>query len=164
MSDDVPLKLPRYVFRRANGSFRYKRNVPLRLRVLLGKDTLYRQLGDSYREAMQNLPQVHAQVEAICAQETELSARQRSLNIIRGAKEVQSIFLECNLEAKNTTALLAFVRNRIGATILPKSAMLAEPSLVFLRPSQDEAKRHLIKIHSHDRQMGPVSRLFWEQL
>ena len=34
MSDDVPLKLPRYVFRRANGSFRYKRNVPLRLRVL----------------------------------------------------------------------------------------------------------------------------------
>jgi hypothetical protein len=39
MSDDVPLKLPRYVFRRANGSFRYKRNVPLRLRVLLGKDT-----------------------------------------------------------------------------------------------------------------------------
>jgi hypothetical protein len=72
MSDDAPLKLPRYVFRRANGSFRYKRNVPLRLRVLLGKDTLYRQLGDSYREAMQNLPQVHAQVEAICAQETEL--------------------------------------------------------------------------------------------
>ena len=58
MSDDVPLKLPRYVFRRANGSFRYKRNVPLRLRILLGKDTLYRQLGDSYREAMQNLPQV----------------------------------------------------------------------------------------------------------
>ena len=85
MSDDVPLKLPRYVFRRANGSFRYKRNVPKNLRVLLGKDTLYRQLGDSYREAMQNLPQVHAQVEAIFAQETELSARQRSLNIIRGA-------------------------------------------------------------------------------
>ena len=85
MNDDVPQKLPRYVFRRANGSFRYKRNVPKHLRVLLGKDTLYRQLGDSYREAMQNLPQVHAQVEAIFAQETELSARQRSLNIIRGA-------------------------------------------------------------------------------
>ena len=32
MSDDVPLKLPRYVFRRANGSFQYKRNVTLRLR------------------------------------------------------------------------------------------------------------------------------------
>ena len=94
MSDDVPLKLPRYVFRRANGSFRYKRNVPLRLRVLLGKDTLYRQLGDSYREAMQNLPQVHAQVEAICDQETELSARQRSLNIIRGALSLDKVLSE----------------------------------------------------------------------
>jgi hypothetical protein len=56
MSDDMPLKLPRYVFRRANGSFRYKRNVPLHLRALIGKATLYRQLGDSYKEAMQNLP------------------------------------------------------------------------------------------------------------
>ena len=74
MSDDVTLKLPRYVFRRANGSFRYQRNVPLRLRVLLGKDSPYLQLGDSYWEAMQNLPHVHAQVEAIFAQETELSA------------------------------------------------------------------------------------------
>mgnify|MGYP005650762273 CR=1 FL=1 len=52
----MPLKLPRYVFRRANGSFRYKRNVPERLRPLIGKATLYRQLGDSYKEAMQALP------------------------------------------------------------------------------------------------------------
>ena len=46
MSDDVPLKLPRYVFRRANGSFRYKRNVPLRLRVLLGKTAAYSRKAD----------------------------------------------------------------------------------------------------------------------
>ena len=65
MSDDVPLKLPRYVFRRANGSFRYKRNVPERLRPLIGKATLYRQLGDSHREAMQALPLVHALNECI---------------------------------------------------------------------------------------------------
>ena len=62
MSDDMPLKLPRYVFRRANGSFRYKRNVPWHLRALIGKATLYRQLGDSYKEAMQNLPLVHARI------------------------------------------------------------------------------------------------------
>ena len=62
MSDDVPLRLPRYVFRRSNGSFRYKRNVPERLRPLIGKATLYRQLGDSYREAMQALPLVHASI------------------------------------------------------------------------------------------------------
>ena len=52
-------KLPPYVFRRPNGSYRYKRNVPNKLRPLIGKDTLYRQLGDSYAEAMQNLPKVH---------------------------------------------------------------------------------------------------------
>ena len=54
MDDQMPADLPRYVFRRANGNFRYKRNVPLKLRALIGKDTLYRRLGDSYSEAMQN--------------------------------------------------------------------------------------------------------------
>ncbi|MDA9899502.1 tyrosine-type recombinase/integrase [Planktomarina temperata] len=85
MSDDMPLKLPRYVFRRANGSFRYKRNVPERLRPLIGKATLYRQLGDSYREAMQALPLVHARIEALLNDEADKSARERSLEIIRGA-------------------------------------------------------------------------------
>ena len=80
------------------------------------------------------------------------------------APEVQAILLECNLEAKNTTALLAFVRNRIGATILPKSAMITEPDLKFLCPANDQAKRHLIKIHAPDRQMSPVARQFWDQL
>ena len=81
----MPLKLPRYVFRRANGSFRYKRNVPLHLRALIGKATLYRQLGDSYKEAMQNLPLVHARIEAMLEGEKEKSARERSIEIIRGA-------------------------------------------------------------------------------
>jgi integrase len=81
----MPLKLPRYVFRRANGSFRYKRNVPLHLRALIGKATLYRQLGDSYKEAMQNLPLVHARIEALLECEKEKSGRDRSIEIIRGA-------------------------------------------------------------------------------
>ena len=81
----VPTKLPRYVFRRANGSFRYKRNVPKHLRPLIGKATLYRQLGDSYREAMQALPLVHARIEALLNYEADKSSRERSLEIIRGA-------------------------------------------------------------------------------
>ena len=85
MNDEMPISLPRYVFRRANGSFRYKRNVPKHLRALLGKDTLYRQLGDSYREAMQALPLVHARVEALLNDETNKSARERSVELIRGA-------------------------------------------------------------------------------
>ena len=78
-------KLPKYVFRRANGSYRYKRNVPKHLQVLLGKSTLYRQLGDSYQEAMQNLPWVHARIENLFTSENEKSARKRSLELIRGA-------------------------------------------------------------------------------
>ena len=81
----MPLKLPRYVFRRANGSFRYKRNVPLHLRALIGKATLYRQLGDSYKEAMQNLPLVHARIEALLEGEKDKSAGERNIEIIRGA-------------------------------------------------------------------------------
>ncbi len=85
MNDEMQINLPRYVFRRANGSFRYKRNVPKHLRALLGKDSLYRQLGDSYREAMQALPLVHARVEALLNDETDKSARERSVELIRGA-------------------------------------------------------------------------------
>lgn len=81
----MPPKLPKYVFRRANGSYRYKRNVPKHLRVILGKSTLYRQLGDSYQEAMQNLPWVHARIESLFTSENEKSARTRSLELIRGA-------------------------------------------------------------------------------
>ena len=85
MTDEMPTKLPRYVFRRANGSFRYKCNVPKNLQPLIGKATLYRQLGDSYREAMQALPLVHARVEALLNDEANKSARERSIEIIRGA-------------------------------------------------------------------------------
>ena len=58
-------KLPRYVFRRANGSFRYKRNVPKELREIFGKDTLYRQLGNTVAEALKEYPYVHARIEAL---------------------------------------------------------------------------------------------------
>jgi hypothetical protein len=51
-------KLPAYVFRRPNGSYRYKRNVLKKLREVVGKSTLYRQLGESYAEAMRRLPKV----------------------------------------------------------------------------------------------------------
>ena len=55
-------KLPAYVFRRPNGSYRYKRNVPKKLREVVGKDTLYRQLGESYAKAMRKLPKVHTEI------------------------------------------------------------------------------------------------------
>ena len=42
-----------------------KKNVPKKLRHLIGKDTLYRQLGESYSEAMKVLPKVHSEIEAL---------------------------------------------------------------------------------------------------
>lgn len=83
MDDAVP-KLPRYVFRRANGSYRYKRNVPKDLIRLLGKKTIYRQLGSTYSEAMKEFPYVHARIESMFAVERKKSDKDRALEVIRG--------------------------------------------------------------------------------
>jgi hypothetical protein len=69
MENPVALKLPRYMFRRANGSFRYKRNVPKELRSIIPKATVYRQLGATYDDAIRALPKVHAEIEALFDQE-----------------------------------------------------------------------------------------------
>jgi integrase len=76
--DETKVTLPRYVFRRANGSFRYKRNVPKRLRNYFKKATLYRQLGNTYREAMDRLPKVHQEIEDLFAFEKMLSPEERA--------------------------------------------------------------------------------------
>jgi integrase len=82
MDDSVP-KLPRYVFRRANGSYRYKRNVPKDLALLLEKKTIYRQLGSTLSEAMKEYPYVHAKIEALFDTERRKPDRERALELIR---------------------------------------------------------------------------------
>lgn len=81
MEKPVP-KLPAYMFSRANGSYRYKRNVPKKLVPVLGKKTLYRQLGNSYSEAMKSYPRVHAEIEALFAWEKGKGSGDRALEII----------------------------------------------------------------------------------
>ena len=81
--DDPISKLPKYVFRRVNGSYRYKRNVPKALREVIPKATVYRQLGDSYDEAIRRLPVVHAEVEALFDQERSTSNSVRAKSIVR---------------------------------------------------------------------------------
>lgn len=71
----------------------------------------------------------------------------------------------CNLEARNTTALLAFVKNRLGATVLPEGAMPAiSEGLLFLRPTDAPAYRELRKVHGDRKALSPVARAFWRQL
>ena len=55
------------------------------MRPLLGKDTIYRQLGNSYKEAMGELPLVYSRIEALFVDESDKFSKYRSLEIIRGA-------------------------------------------------------------------------------
>ena len=83
MDQTMPLKLPRYVFRRANGSFRYKRNVPKDLRAMIPKATVYRQLGNTYQDALCALPKVHAEIEALFDLERRTTDEQRATSLVR---------------------------------------------------------------------------------
>ena len=82
MDANIP-KLPKYVFRRANGSYRYKRNVPAALREVIPKATVYRQLGTTYDEAIRRLPVVHAEIEALFDLERKTPSSSRAVSIVR---------------------------------------------------------------------------------
>lgn len=82
MDDQMP-KLPKYVFRRPNGSYRYKRNVPKDLIKLVRKKTIYRQLGRTYDEAIKKLPIVHAEIEALFDRERNTPDSVRAKQIVK---------------------------------------------------------------------------------
>jgi integrase len=96
MDQKMPLKIPRYVFRRANGSFRYKRNVPKDLRKVISKATVYRQLGNTYQDALRALPKVHADIEALFDRERRTTDEQRARELVRErlGERHQSMFIE----------------------------------------------------------------------
>jgi head-tail adaptor len=96
MDPTMPLKLPRYMFRRANGSFRYKRNVPKDLRTVIPKATIYRQLGNTYQDALWALPKVHAEIEALFDRERRTTDEQRARELVRErlGERHKSMFIE----------------------------------------------------------------------
>ncbi|MDG4647992.1 LysR family transcriptional regulator [Roseibacterium sp. SDUM158017] len=68
----------------------------------------------------------------------------------------------CNLQAANTTALLCFVRQGLGATILPESVVRTlGADLGFCRPTDPETRRNLHMICNPDRRMSPAAEIFW---
>ncbi|SFJ55573.1 Site-specific recombinase XerD [Celeribacter neptunius] len=76
-------KLPKYVFKRPNGSYRYKRNVPKDLRRVIPKATVYRKLGNTYQEAIAALPVAHAEIEALFDRERRTSDEHRAAMLVR---------------------------------------------------------------------------------
>lgn len=78
---------------------------------------------------------------------------------------IQPLVSTCNLEARNTTALLSFVRAGLGATILPRSAVQHQPEEVrFLMPANPPVRRQLRKIRDDTRHLSPAAEAFWSSL
>ncbi len=73
--------------------------------------------------------------------------------------------LASTLEARNTTAILSFVRRGFGASILPFDAVRTQPDGVeFFVPTQSTSQRELRKIKQEKDQLrGPVFE-FWSLL
>ncbi len=77
--------------------------------------------------------------------------------------DVEVIREQCTLEARNTTALLSFVREGLGATILPEGAVAHQGSEIgFARPADPLAQRQLRMIRNPDRRLSPVAEAFWK--
>ncbi len=71
----------------------------------------------------------------------------------------------CNLEARNTTALLSFVRAGLGATILPRSAVDDDQDdLTFVVPVDPGTSRELRKISRSGGAFSPAAAAFWAAL
>lgn len=78
---------------------------------------------------------------------------------------VSRLLTVSNLEARNTTALLSFVRNGLGATILPLSTMRDRADvLAFFAPENPTTRRQLRKIRRSDGHLGPAAQAFWSSL
>ncbi|SFU15903.1 LysR family transcriptional regulator [Sedimentitalea nanhaiensis] len=78
---------------------------------------------------------------------------------------VQELLASSTLEARNTTAILSFVRRNLGASILPYDAVRDQPDRVeFFVPTNPVTRRELRKIKQNkDRMSAPVA-VFWSLL
>ena len=79
--------------------------------------------------------------------------------------EVKSLLANSTLSARNTTALLSFIRAGLGATVLP-SSVIPEGSddLMFLQPENPKMSRNLIKIRNPLHRLSPAAEAFWHIL
>jgi DNA-binding transcriptional LysR family regulator len=78
---------------------------------------------------------------------------------------IQGLLATSKLQARNTTAILSFVRRGLGASILPFDAVKSQPDGVeFFVPSNPSSRRELRKIRlDTSRPTRPVET-FWDLL
>lgn len=78
-------------------------------------------------------------------------------------EDVQETLDTCTLTARNTTALLSFVREGLGATILPEGAVAHQSEEIgFISPTDPVAQRQLRMIRNPNRRLSPVAEEFWK--
>lgn len=78
---------------------------------------------------------------------------------------VDELRLASTLEARNTTAILSFVRRGFGASILPFDAVRNQPDRVeFFVPTQGVSQRELRKISQDKDAMRAPVQAFWALL
>ncbi|TMV05633.1 LysR family transcriptional regulator [Ruegeria sediminis] len=78
---------------------------------------------------------------------------------------VAEALASCNLEARNTSALLSFIRAGLGASVLPRSAVATETGeLSFVAPNDPQTRRALRKISNPERRFSPAVGAFWAAL
>ena len=79
--------------------------------------------------------------------------------------DVKSLLANSALSARNTTALLSFIRAGLGATILPSSVIPeGADDLMFLQPENPKMSRNLVKIRNPLHQLSPAAEAFWNIL
>jgi DNA-binding transcriptional LysR family regulator len=77
-------------------------------------------------------------------------------------QDIKKLSAACNLQAANTTALLCFVRQGLGATILPESvANTIGSDLGFCCPADPHTRRRLHMICDSNRRKTPAVENFW---
>jgi DNA-binding transcriptional LysR family regulator len=78
---------------------------------------------------------------------------------------VEALLLASTLSARNTTAILSFVRRGLGASILPFDAVRAQADGVeFFVPAKAVSRRELRKIRQTDKRPSDAVDAFWQRL
>lgn len=78
---------------------------------------------------------------------------------------VDTLMASSTLEARNTTAILSFVRRGFGASILPFEAVKSQPDGVeFFAPSNPISRRELRKIRQGNDYQSVAIETFWSLL
>lgn len=79
--------------------------------------------------------------------------------------DVRSMLQISPLTAVNTTTLLSFIREKLGATILPERALAKDRGqLCFIQPVGPEHHRRVLLLQRHDRRSSPATLAFREVL